>query len=75
LCDAPWISPAELVLDDSETDDAGATTLKQSIEDAERRAILAALAENDHKITQAATALGISRKNLWQKMKRYQLEK
>jgi DNA-binding NtrC family response regulator len=75
LCDAPWISPAELVLDDSETDDAGATTLKQSIEDAERRAILTALAENDHKITQAATALGISRKNLWQKMKRYQLEK
>ncbi len=75
LCDAPWISPSELVLDDSETDDAGATTLKQSIEDAERKAILAALAENDHKITQAAAALGISRKNLWQKMKRYELEK
>ncbi|MDH3759775.1 MAG: sigma-54 dependent transcriptional regulator [Gammaproteobacteria bacterium] len=75
LCDAPWISPSELVLDDGETDDAGSTTLKQSIEDAERKAILAALAENDHKITQAAAALGISRKNLWQKMKRYELEK
>jgi two-component system response regulator AtoC len=75
LCDAPWISPNELMLDDSQIDDGVTTTLKQSIEEAERKAILIALVENDSKINQAADALGISRKNLWEKMKRYEIEK
>ncbi len=33
------------------------------------------LAENDGKIKQAADHLGISGKNLWEKMKRYGIEK
>jgi DNA-binding NtrC family response regulator len=75
LCNAPWINANELLLDDDGIGDGGATTLKQSIAEAERKAILNALAENDHKINQAAGALGISRKNLWEKMKRYEIEK
>jgi transcriptional regulator with PAS, ATPase and Fis domain len=75
LCDAPWISPGELLLEDNDNHDIGTTTLRKSIEEAERKAILNALVENDHKINQAAAALGISRKNLWEKMKRYEIDK
>jgi len=75
LCDAPWISPSELLTQDDDNNDINTTTLRKSIEEAERIAILKALAENDHKIIQAATALDISRKNLWEKMKRYEIEK
>jgi len=75
LCDAPWISPSELLIQDDDNNDINTTTLRKSIEEAERIAILKALAENDHKIIQAAAALDISRKNLWEKMKRYEIEK
>jgi DNA-binding NtrC family response regulator len=75
LCDAPWISPNELLIEDDDNHDSSTTTLRESIEEAERKAILKALAENDHKISQAAAALGISRKNLWEKMKRYEIDK
>ncbi len=75
LCDAPWISLGELLLQDDDTHDIHTTTLRQSIENAEQKAILDALVENDHKINQAADALGISRKNLWEKMKRYDINK
>ncbi len=75
LCDAPWISPAELLLQDDDHQDVSTTTLRKSTEEAERKAILNALVENNHKINQAAVALGISRKNLWEKMKRYQIDK
>ena len=75
LCDAPWISPAELLLQDDENQDVSTTTLRKSTEEAERKAILNALVESNHKINQAAVALGISRKNLWEKMKRYQIDK
>ena len=73
LCDAPWISPAELLLQDGVNQDVSTTTLRKSTEEAERKAILNALVENNHKINQAAVALGISRKNLWEKMKRYEI--
>ena len=75
LCDAPWISLSELLIQDRDNDDISTTTLRQSIEDAEQKAILKALAENDYIIHQAADALGISRKNLWEKMKRYDINK
>jgi DNA-binding NtrC family response regulator len=75
LCDAPWISPAELLLQDDENQEVSTTTLRESTEEAERKAILNALVESNHKINQAAVALGISRKNLWQKMKRYEISK
>ena len=75
LCDAPWISPSELWTQDEDNNDINPTTLRKSIEEAERKAILEALAENDHKIIHAAAALDISRKNLWEKMKRYEIDK
>jgi DNA-binding NtrC family response regulator len=74
LCDSPWISPSDLFQDD-EKHDINTITLKKTIEEAERKTILKALVENDHKINQAAGALGISRKNLWEKMKRHGIEK
>ncbi len=75
LSDGPWISASDLQALDSNTQDVSATTLRQSIEEAERNAIAKALAEKGGKISQAADSLGISRKNLWEKMKRYRIEK
>jgi DNA-binding NtrC family response regulator len=75
LCSGPWIGPTELLLDDEKVEDTVATTLKQSMEEAERKAIIDALIDYDFKINLAADALGISRKNLWEKMKRYDIEK
>ena len=75
LCSGSWISPTELLLEDENADDTSATTLKQSMAEAERKAIIDALIENDYRINLAADALGISRKNLWEKMKRYEIEK
>ena len=75
LCDAPWISPVELVPEKAEDMESGAATLKESVAEAERQAISRALTDNDNKINQAAEALGISRKNLWEKMKRYGIDK
>jgi two-component system response regulator AtoC len=75
LCDAPWIGASDLLGEDFDDHDTSTTTLKQTIEKAERQAISSALAENDGKISQAADHLGISRKNLWEKIKRYGIEK
>ena len=50
-------------------------TLKQSIEAAERSAILKALSDTNWVINRASDSLGISRKTLWEKMKRYDIEK
>lgn len=75
LCDAPWISPAELVPEKAEELEPGVATLKESVEEAERQAISRALTDSENKINQAAEALGISRKNLWEKMKRYDIDK
>ncbi len=75
LCDAPWIGSVDLLTEEIENFDIKTTTLKQTIEEAERQAISSSLAENDGKIKQAADHLGISRKNLWEKMKRYGIEK
>ena len=75
LCNGPWIGAGDLLALDSNTVDISSTTLRQSIEETERRAINTALAEQGGKINQAADALGISRKNLWEKMKRYGIEK
>ena len=81
LCDAPWIGSSDLLSEDnlltqdSNNLDGNTTTLRQTIEEAERQAINHALAENGGRINQAADYLGISRKNLWEKMKRYGIEK
>ena len=75
LCDGPWIGINDLLAFDSNKHEIDSTTLKQSIEHAERKAISKALATNNGRINQAAELLGISRKNLWEKMKRYGIEK
>jgi DNA-binding NtrC family response regulator len=49
--------------------------LRGSVEDAERNAILETLVRNDWAISKSATVLGISRKNLWEKMRRYRIER
>jgi two-component system response regulator AtoC len=81
LCDAPWIgsndllAQNDLLTQDSNHPDINTTTLKQTIEEAERQAIISTLAEKGGKISLVANHLGISRKNLWEKMKRYGIEK
>ncbi|MCU7840254.1 MAG: sigma-54 dependent transcriptional regulator [Candidatus Thiodiazotropha sp. (ex Troendleina suluensis)] len=75
LCDAPWIGTNDLHTLDNESSNNSTTTLRQSIDEAECKAINRALAENERKISQAADALGISRKNLWEKMKRHGIER
>ena len=75
LCDGPWIGASDLLTFDSNAQDISSATLRQSIEEAERAAINKALTEQGGKINQAADSLGISRKNLWEKMKRYGIEK
>ena len=49
--------------------------LRAALEDAERAAILSALARADGAIGKAADLLGISRKDLWEKMRRYDMER
>lgn len=47
--------------------------LRSSVEGAERTAILEALVRNDWAISKTAQLLGISRKSLWAKMRRYRI--
>jgi len=49
--------------------------LRGSVEEAERKAILEALVRNGWAISRTAQFLGISRKNLWEKMRRYEIER
>jgi DNA-binding NtrC family response regulator len=49
------------------------TTLKDAVENAERAAILEALQQCHWVIGKTADSLSISRKNLWEKMKRYHI--
>ncbi len=76
LCDGPRLSendlmPFEEKENKGEVTPRKAITLKESLGVAEREAILGALKINDGAVTRAAESLGISRKNLWEKMKRY----
>lgn len=45
--------------------------LRGSVAETERRSIMEALVRNDWAISKTAQFLGISRKNLWEKMRRY----
>lgn len=48
-----------------------AQSLRETVEEAEQAAIRRVLDQHDWIITKAAEVLGISRKNLWEKMRRY----
>jgi two-component system response regulator AtoC len=50
------------------------TPLKEAVENAERTTIIEALHECDWVIGRTADALAISRKSLWEKMKRYEIK-
>jgi two-component system response regulator AtoC len=76
LCDGTRIERHDLLPIDNEQAEAEAThpTLKATIADAERQAIRSALERHDWTIGKAAEDLGISRKSLWEKMRRYGIE-
>ncbi len=75
LADGPWLKTSDLFTMVHEHSENSSTTLKESVKKAESIAIINALAENSGKINQAAETLGISRKNLWEKMKRYGIKR
>lgn len=76
LSDAPRIMAHDLMLLEEDPDTQKAQhTLRESVESAERQAIYQALVQAGWVIGQAAEDLGISRKSLWEKMKRYGIEK
>ena len=64
---APFDADAALDAPDS----PAVPSLRESGDEAERVAIRSALDANDWAIQKAADALGISRKNLWEKMRRH----
>ena len=53
--------------------DLGGETLAQYIRQCERNYIVRALDENDNRINDTATTLGISRKTLWDKMRKLEI--
>ncbi len=76
LSDGPRIMAHDLEpLDNGEANGDRESTLKESFVAAEKKAILGALARHDWAIKATADALDISRKSLWEKMKRYGISK
>ncbi len=73
LCDGTRIEMHDLLPFELELSDDKPQSLKDVVRDAEIQAIRSALARYDGAIMEAAQSLGISRKNLWEKMKRYGL--
>ncbi|HTS52042.1 MAG TPA: sigma-54 dependent transcriptional regulator [Burkholderiales bacterium] len=71
---APLIQPWDLFQSDGPQDRADGptpdTTLAAYLSDCEREFILRALEEHQWRVTETADALGISRKNLWEKMRK-----
>lgn len=68
-----WDFPVEIYNDNVENPDKIETNLATAVAKAEKQCIRHALKTTDGNKTEAAEVLGISRKNLWEKMKLYQL--
>jgi len=68
-----WDFPPEICIDKIEVPDKIETNLAAAVAKAEKQCICNALKTTDGNKTEAADVLGISRKNLWEKMKLYQL--
>lgn len=76
LCDGPQIEEHDLLpLDLAIPPQPSAGSLRLAVEQAERQAILRALTAAGGHVGAAADRLGISRKNLWEKMRRYGIER
>jgi DNA-binding NtrC family response regulator len=77
LSPGPWIMPGDLFPDrcrpPSDADPKG-RSLEAARDEAERREILRALRQSGGAIVEAASALGISRTTMWEKMRRHQIE-
>ncbi len=71
----PWSLPLEIrgPATQPQQPEAIPTTLAEAVAIAEKKCILQALQKAGDNKTEAATILGISRKNLWEKMKNYNL--
>lgn len=65
--------PADLLQQGPEENKSDSFSLCNAVAKAEKNLILRALARVDGKRTEAASLLGISRKNLWEKMKLYEI--
>jgi transcriptional regulator of acetoin/glycerol metabolism len=73
----PWITPGDLFPDRCRRGNSAepqAASLESIRDEAERREILNALRRKDGVIGKAATALGISRTTMWEKMRRHRIE-
>ncbi|MDP3962099.1 MAG: sigma-54 dependent transcriptional regulator [Pseudorhodobacter sp.] len=79
LAAGPRIQDYDLLFNDAADDDPvpdeATLDLKTQVEDAERAAILRALDETDGALQSAAALLGVSRKTLWEKMRRYDIDR
>lgn len=77
LCAGPQVQEHDLfILEPEETErPEGRRSLKEAVEVSETTAIRRALIQSDGSVTKAAGALEISRKNLWEKMKRYGIKR
>lgn len=73
LSDQPVIRPGQLALCGDKRLEMQTGDLRQVRQQEEKRQIIAALAQAQGKIGAAARLLGISRKSLWEKRKRYGL--
>ena len=71
--DLPDLSSVEIVAGPVDTDATYAIPRGVTLADAEREYIRQTLANCDGSIQRAAEVLGISRKNLWEKRKKYGL--
>jgi transcriptional regulator with PAS, ATPase and Fis domain len=70
----PLLAPAAQADEDHVLTGDELMTLKQVVDTAEKLHIRKALAAHQNNRTKAAQSLGISRKNLWEKMKEYRIE-
>jgi two-component system response regulator AtoC len=69
----PWHLPAEFAGSPEEVSDQSLLNLSAAVAAAEKNCILKALRNTGGKRAQAAELLGISRKNLWEKLKHHKL--
>jgi len=68
-----WDLPHEIYGNKKESTEPTETNLAAAVASAEKKCILNALEMTKGNKTEAAEVLGISRKNLWEKMKQYHL--
>ncbi len=76
LCRGPQVTPADLPIEINRQDHSKATlfNLNAQLAATEKECLRNALQHTDGNRTEAARLLGISRKNLWEKMKTYEIE-